>query len=172
MRLARIIEKADEAEGSWELYAEGEGDEAGEKIEFYIVPIPPGEELRIESKYLGRDRKYTLTEDGQQLSHNIERTAGYHRERALHALADCRTNVYVTIEGKTAAEKTSAELGEKVESGQQVVFDGRVRGLEQPARGFKELLFRHHAAAAIWISQRATRLRVTAAKEEEGKGAS
>ena len=168
MRLGSIVSRDDEVEGDWELYAEGEGAEAGEKIEFLIAPIPADEELRIEKKYLGRERKFVLTEAGRQLTNDIEKTAAFHQERALHALRNCRTNVWVTVAGEASAQKLSELLGQKVEPG-KLVLDGKLNGIDGGARALKEILFKHLPAVAIWISGKADQKKVTAARNEEGK---
>lgn len=169
MKITRSIQQTGPGKGDWFLYTTGIEDGKEAKIEFCIRPIPAPEERRIESKHLGRERKSTMTGRGREVSINVDKAQAYHEERALHALCDARSNVYITIEDEKAAELYSLATGGKVVTGDKVVLDGKLDGIDGTARALKERFFADAPQIAIWISSKASELRVTAAKEEEGK---
>jgi hypothetical protein len=158
MRWFQAIRKTEDAKGEWFVYAE-EGDQ---KIEVCIRPLPPGEERRIENKYLGRERKVTFTTEGRQTITNADKNVEYHAERALLALVDTR-GADITIGDAGAAELWAKALGESVSVGQTIVLDGRW------TKDVKEQAFADAPEVAMWISLKAASLRVRAAKEEAKK---
>lgn len=162
MQLFRAIQKIDEAAGEWFTYSADPA--SGEKIEFCIRPLPAAEERRIENKYMGRERKIVWTQEGRVSTQSVEKSEQFHAERALLALIDSR-GAQVRIEDEDSAELYGKAFDERVSVGQLVTLDGRW------TRPVKEQAFRDAPQIAVWLSLKASELRVRVAQEEEGKEA-
>jgi len=142
--------------GEWFAWRE----DGADKLEVRVRRLPPAEERRIDLKHFGRKRQITYSKKGAQQDLDLEASEKANREKAAYCMADTR-GFELEVAGTEAAARLAALLGEKVEVGQVVRFDGRWTD------ALKETIFAGLPDLVDWIGAKAKTLSGRDAEEEE-----